>query len=204
MARRGRKRKTGKRTDSGALQRPTTRRARQEAKHDPRKGGVEARQRVYALSDAQADRPEATDVIGRVFLTGALSAATDDIVREVESRRRLEAARLYEDAHHQYARSLDVKRIRSGSVINDAPQGGHDGSDPFADEIHEAWCAKAKANFMGARRALNQSGDYMAMMIVDAIVLEDAPMLDWAETLHVGLDALAEYYLLPKGVDTAA
>jgi len=188
MARRGRKRKTGKRTASGALQRPTTRNARKAAA-DETKPAVEARQRIHGLSEADAKAPEGGDWMGRAFLAGRLSA------------RQHEAGKLYREFRADYARALQVKAIRSGSVVEGDP-GGYDGSDPFDDPKHEAWCLKLRETYRGTRAAILSTGDALAQIVVDGVVVEDLPMMDYVNTLHVVLDALADYYMLPLGVDT--
>lgn len=189
------------REPNGRAQRETTRSGRVVALNQA-VPGYEARQRVHGLSKEDSMRPEAADRIGRAALAGYLASSNNPEEAQRESDRLLEAARLYQSAKANYERSLQVRRIRSSSSIDPAPK-GFDGADPFDDPAYEEWCKRVRENYEGARRALNRTDDYMSMMVVDAVVLEDAPMMEWLKPLRIGLEALAEYFRLPVAADAA-
>lgn len=184
MPRRGRKRKHVHREPNGRRARNLT------PKEDMTSTGVQARMRVHGVCETDAKSPEAGDWIGRSHLAGKLS------------RRQFEALRAYERTLENNARRLQVRRIRSGSVVDDMPRGGHDGSG--GDEpAYIAWCEKVADEFKGARSSLTNCGDHMALFCV-GWALETGVHPEFMDSLLTGADALAEFYRVPDTKEKAA
>ena len=109
-----------------------------------------------------------------------------------------------------YARAMQVKRVRSASDFN-GPFGssddgiyGHDGTTTHESdeqrrrrEEYEAWFQRATGDYRNARSAL-LAADPLALMVVEAVCMEDRDMPTSVGELRVGLNALARMWRIGR------
>jgi len=136
---------------------------------------IEARQRVFGLSVENATRVEAVDLLGRLRLSGEISEAQHA------------AGLAYAQEREDYHRVMLSRPVPSAGDLERQP--GFDGSDGSSPG-YVAWCQGVEADYKAMRRALMETGDSLASMVVDGII-DGTAMWDFLGTLRVGLNALA-------------
>lgn len=171
LRRRGRKRKEAARHPGGKIRQKSTASRAEETIAT----ALEARRRVFGLSAAEARRPEAVDMLGRLALTGEISEA------------QLSAGRAYARLRRNYDRALLARRLASAADY-DGPGGpdGRDGNEPG----YRAWARRMVAAYDAVRRALLECSDPLATTVLDGIVLEERAMWRHVGTLRIALNAV--------------
>lgn len=169
--RKGRPRSTGQRHPSGKVKQPTER-ALAELN---RSVVLEARQRVYGLSEEDARRDEAFVVLGRLFFT-----------REI-SRQQYDDGWRYAEIVANYRRAIMAKGVPSAGDLDRSR--GHDGSDG-TDPAYVARCKRDIAIYKQVRRSILEAPDPLAQTIIDAVVIEGKDMPSFVGTLRIALNAV--------------
>ena len=179
MSRGGRKRKPGIRRQ------PDGRANKNAAQHreDARETVLKGRQRVFGLSEGDSARIEATDCVGRMCLSKSITP------------RQLEAWRMYEAAIDEYAATYLATSIRLGSSANWDRAGGHDSSDGL-DPGYVAKCLRALRVHDETAVIIKASHPYAPSTIGGMLLGKDWD--GWAHVMRPALEALADYWNLPK------
>lgn len=186
MARRGKKkRKTTtsgipQRHPSGRLYEPGPKERKEESERDAMATVIEARQRVFGVSEDDAKKFEAGSVIGRLHLTQEISAA------------QLEAASRYETVVRLANAAILVKPLSSPGDLNRSR--GHDASDGTDPDYIEK-CRAAEKQATACWRALRESHP-LARWAVDTIVV-DNQLVPAIGELRVGLNVLCRVFRIP-------
>lgn len=180
MARPGRKRKSNvKRHPNGRI----NQRAAREAHVDERRDNIEARRRVFGLSEDQAKAmPEGTE-LGRLATLGLIS------------RRQYEAGSMYRQIVQRRDWAMGLPKIGSGSDLERVD--GAPGSD--VSQVDLAKYKRAMARWDVCRLALDRARleQRNVVGIVDALVLRDLRRDHHLIALRVGLNRIAEALRLP-------
>lgn len=179
MARRGRKRKTGTRTESGQLSRAGQGDKIMEV-------ALAQRARVVGLRGKLTDQRLCTP-LGILCLTGRLAADQEraDLLHE--------AGRLYAEgvARYRWAHSIPSPHARSADM-SDAPRGGSGADVDPARKRH------IDAAYQDAFVALTDVGRLALLAVNDVAVHEREARADQLEQLILGLDSLATHYGLTR------
>lgn len=141
---------------------------------------IDARQRIWGMTEQQASFPEAGSVVGRLRLSRTISAA------------QAEAALKYAETMALADAAILAKRIGSSGDLNRSR--GHDDSDG-TEPGYVAKCKAAIAKSIECHRALREAHQ-LARWAVDTIVLEDQPIPADGE-LRLGLNALCRVFKIP-------
>ena len=170
--------------DADCERTPSGRKSRARApQEDPRKTALEARQRVFGVSPADAPDPRVATVLGRLNLDGTI---TDSMYR---------AGLQYLDLYLAAMRAIKAPMSRGGGGAS------HDG-DMLSDD-YVVWAIKAVAHYEVMKAALEdaeQGGGEWCGQAVGAVVLENVVMpVWWTPELIMGLGILAK----KMGIDRA-
>jgi hypothetical protein len=172
----GRKRKTGPREANGRLKRSYVS-AREEAENAA--VALEARKRIFGLSERQARDPLASTVVGRLCLTGGITMAQHD------------AALRWLQTRNAYQRALAAKT----DYTEPKPEVSGTGT-------YEDFCAAARKRHADMERALS---DHMVearspggKAALDVIVRRDIDMPELYGDLRLALNCLARHFLEGK------
>jgi hypothetical protein len=179
MARAGRKRKQGKRTPSGRLSRAKAevRMRMAETERQAMATVLEARQRLFGVTERKAKDPMAGTAVGRLCLSGQLSADQYDV------------AVRYMDARASYQSSMLTRK-----------GGGEGGSihDVEDSESYERWCEHARKVWDEINAVLN---DLMVSLrspaprsALDVIVVRDVDYPEGTADLRLALNALERFF----------
>lgn len=136
---------------------------------------LDARQRLYGLSEDAAKQAEAEDILGRLYL-----------MREI-SRAQYEAGRRYLEIVSEYRWSILAKGMASASDMD--RQRGFDASDGL-DPAYIERCRRAEEAYKRVRRAVLEAPDKLAMFILEAVVMERCEMPHQVGTLRIALNAV--------------
>lgn len=178
MSRRGRNRKSGRRHPGGKLVQVRT-----EDPADKARGVVvEARQRVYGLSAAQAVTHAAGSLLGRLWLEH------DSAGHRLVSLTQFEAGEEYRRIVEAYHWAIGVRPLSSSGDLNRGRS--HEGDTMSEGEIRARKMARAAYN--RCRRVLLNCRAPLAYMVVDAVVMHERDMPGFVGDLRAGLDALAK------------
>jgi hypothetical protein len=170
-------RKSGERYPSGGRKRHEVAMDREDA----RKTALEARQRVFGLSEADALQPAANAVYGRLWLTGALSRAQH------------EALTRYVEVKHRYQRAIDAPLEAREPPPDAWDRGGGDYVD---------WVARAREEYDAMQGALTEvcvsfrSPEPKAAL--EVIVNKDVDMPELYGGLRQAANALARFWGMEK------
>lgn len=172
MAKRGRNRKSGSRHACGKLVQ-----ARPEERADKvRAVGINARQRQFGLTEAQASSEHAGTVLGRLWL------------RHIITEEMRDAGYRYWSRVRAYRKAIRVRGVSSGGDLERGA--GHEGdADPTPEEIADYEAAIERHRQY--RDALLNAG-MLCLLVVDAVVLEGKDMPSHRGDLMAGLKALVD------------
>lgn len=174
MSRRGRTRKSGRRTACGKLVQ-----AKAEERADKvRAVPLEARQRVHGLTPNQAASEHAGTVLGRLWLARAISEAQRD------------AGYRYTAIVAAFHKAIWLRKLTAAGDLDRG--GGHDGdADPTPDEV--AAFKRARERHRQCRTGMLTCGVPLAAMTVETVVIQDMELSErFYPDLRAGLDALAK------------
>lgn len=174
-SRRNRKRKTTHREPNGRLQRPP----RGESADEVRSVAVEARQRVYGLSEPDAKTVDGGDIIGHLYLSKQIT------------RLQLQACRKFEEVMRDLQWAVLIRPEKSPSDLNRS--GGHDSSDG-TDPEYVAKVDRAKGRYHRALRAVISTYDSMAWMAILGWVMDGKEMWSQIGSLRIAANAVAHEF----------
>ena len=158
------------------------RRAPEEREDDIVSIAVKARMQHHGVPADRARDPLMGDALGRHFRSGVITEEQH------------EAGRRFAIVRDAFERAMLVKRQRSGGDFDS--RGGHDGSEGDEPEYVE-WFARATGDYRNARSTL-LAADPLALMVVEAVCMEDRDMPTSAGELRVGLNALARMWRIGR------
>ncbi len=135
----------------------------------------DARRRVHGLSKTNARRAEGGDLLGRLSLSGEIT------------RQQFDAGRGYASLKRDYDRAMLARRLVSAADLRGPGGPDHrDGSDPG----YRAWVQGVLSAYDRTRRALAESPDPLAAMVLDGVVLDGRQMWRFIGTLRIALNAV--------------
>jgi hypothetical protein len=178
--------KGGRRRKVLVLREPNGRAVRKsqaEQERDTRSVCVEARQRVYGLTENAAKDKEAGYALGRLFMAG-----------EITKEQAL-AGEEYERICRSYDRAMVARGVRSASDF--AGPGGYDGDDG-TDEGYVKACNAARSKWAESQHALmhasEQTLDAYVTYAVNSWAADNNEAWGFLGSLRTGLNALAKLY----------
>lgn len=169
--RKGRKRKLVIRYPSGRPKQRSS--AAREA--DASSVALEARRRVFGLSETDAKHLQAVDMLGRLRL------------RDEISETQHAAGQRYAEKRAEYHKTMLAKPVPSAGDLQRQP--GFDASDG-SEESYRLWCKRVAADFDAMRIALRETDEPLAGSVLDSI-LDGQPLFNFVGTLRIALNALA-------------
>jgi hypothetical protein len=183
MTRRGRKRKAGvPRTKSGRISRASE----AQAEHRP---GIEARMRLFGLSEKDARDQKAATVIGRLCLTREISQGQYD------------AAMAYLDLYDAYKRAIKAPDgLRNGTGA---------GGDVADTDAYAQWCRTTIARHDAAIRAVQRENAVLRhrgcnlVAALDYMIRRDQFFAHMLGDCRLALNALAQHFGLAQGREAA-
>lgn len=191
--RKGRKRKgNAQRHPSGQV----VRRSYEEREADVLAVVVDARVRLFGVSQDKAKTQEAGHALGREWLRTRFFS--DDDVEKI-SAKQVAAAELFEKIHRNYSRALMAKNVASAGNLD--RQGGHDSSDG-AEPDYVARCSADERAYVESRRVLLDTSP-LALFAVETWVLEDKQAWSLLRPLRLGLNALVRLYKIEQRANAA-
>lgn len=106
-----------------------------------------------------------------------------------------DAALRYHQLYESWLAVISARRQRSASDFGWT--GGYDGRDPFEDGIAKRQ-ARIEADFKQARKAVLECGAPLAMMAIEAIVIENQPVENLRADLRCALNRLAAMWKIAQ------
>jgi hypothetical protein len=154
--------------------------------------GIHARIRVFDMRPADAERPEAGDVLGRLFIAGHLGPSLAAGGGPGIGWHRLSAGQEWERIGRSYARAMGTRGVRSSSDFSGA--GGYDG-DEGTDPAYIGQCERAERNYQESLIALRAADTFAVKvlgLIQSGVLIEPGGVM--FPPILKGLDALAALY----------
>lgn len=178
-----RKRMAGLREPSGRLSRrkAEVERRTQETEREAMATAVEARMRVFGLSEADARRQEGGTVIGRMYQAGKLTID------------QLRAAERYREVRNAYHRAIGAPSDTGGR-----PDASEHGGE------YEQFCAKARSDWSSMMAALQVACQEVRspapISALDQFVVRDLHVIHLVGDLRVALNCLHRHFALGRRI----
>lgn len=170
----GRPRKEGPREANGQRVRSYV---KAESERSAVETAIEARKRVFGMTEAQAKDPDAGSVIGRMRMEGRLS------------RDQLDAAQRFIEVTNGWQRSIDSKPHHNQPRAEVTPDG---------EQTHEDWCQDKRKAFADMQAALEEvcqeTRSQLPRKALDMIVLRDIEVPHFDGELRTALNRLHRHF----------
>lgn len=123
---------------------------------------IEARQRVFGVSKADAKTQLAGSAIGRLLMGSNLASGE-------QARAFSEAADEFREKRARFESAIDAKRLTTSTDYTGIRQGR---SRDMEDPAYVSWCNAVRRDYAEIRRAILEA-DPLAMTMLEMVVIED-------------------------------